>query len=280
MTSRNRAIRRRSPRSLREATVVITGGGGGLGSALAAAFGRAGARVAVLDVDEASVARSVRDLEEDGVTAFGVVCDITDPAACDDALAAVRRELGPVDVLVNNAGLTHRSAFIDTDVDVFRKVMEVNYFGAIHCTKSALDDLTVRKGLIITISSIAGIAPLLGRTGYSASKHALHGLFGSLRSELAPAGVGVLLVCPGFTATDFRFKALGADGTVTSHPQSSVGRMATPEEVAEAVLRAAEGNRRLLILSPTGRITRWMVALAPGLYERIMARSLHSELDR
>jgi NAD(P)-dependent dehydrogenase (short-subunit alcohol dehydrogenase family) len=234
----------------------------------------------VLDLDGAAVARTVGDLEQRGITVFGAVCDITDSAACNDALAAVRRELGPVDVLVNNAGLTHRSAFVDTEVEVFRRVMEVNYFGAIHCTKSALDDLTVRKGLIITISSIAGIAPLLGRTGYSASKHALHGLFGSLRSELAPDGVGVLLVCPGFTATDFRFKALGADGTVTNHPQSSVGRLATPREVAEAVLRAAGGNRRLLILSATGRITRWMIAFAPGLYERIMARSLHSELER
>ncbi len=75
-------------------------------------------------------------------------------------------------------------------------------------------------------------------------------------------------------------RALGADGTVTRHPQSSVGRMATPAQVAEAVLTAARANRKLLVLSPTGRITRWMVALTPGLYERVMARSLRSELQR
>lgn len=275
-----RSLWSRSRRSFRDATVVITGGGGGLGSALAASFGGTGARVALLDIDATAVAQSVRGLETDGITAYGRVCDITDPTACEDAMAAVRRELGPVDVLINNAGLTHRSAFADTDLDVFRRVMEVNYFGAIHCTKAALDDLKARNGLIITISSIAGIAPLIGRTGYSASKHALHGLFGSLRSELAPSKVGVLLVCPGFTATDFRFRALGADGTVTRHPQSSVGRMATPGEVAVAILRAAGQGRSLLILSPTGRITRWMVAVAPGLYERIMAWSLRSELER
>ena len=277
---RSRFFGRRSERRFRDATVVITGGGGGLGSAIAECFGRAGARVALLDIDRTAVVDSALALAEQGIKALGIACDITEPAECDRALVEVRRKLGPVDVLVNNAGLTHRSAFVDTDVAVYRRVMEVNYFGALHCTKAALGDLMARKGLIITISSIAGIAPLLGRTGYSASKHALHGLFGSLRSELAPKGVGVLVVCPGFTATDFRFRALGADGTVTRHPQSTVGRMATPAQVAEAILTAAASNRKLLVLSPTGRITRWMVALAPDLYELVMARSLRSELQR
>ena len=260
-------------------TVAITGGAGGLGVALAAAFGREGAHVALLDIDP-DVHERAAELRQTGVPALGIECDITQPDRCQTALQAVRNRFGPIDVLVNNAGLTHRSGFRETDMTVYRRVMDVNYFGALHCTKAALEDLELRRGLIITISSVAGLAPLLGRTGYAASKHALHGLFASLRSELAPAGVGVLLVCPGFTATDFRFRALGGDGAVTDHPQSSVGRMATPEEVAAAIVKGARRNRRLLVLSPAGRLARWMWFLAPGLYERMMSRTLRSELQR
>ena len=90
----------------------------------------------------------------------------------------------------------------------------------------------------------------------------------------------MLLICPGFTATDFRFTALGADGSVTQHPQSTVGRMADPGQVAKAIVAAAQRNRKLLILSPTGRATRWLMAFTPGIYERFMARSLRSELLR
>jgi short-subunit dehydrogenase len=247
---------------------------------MAAAFGAAGARVALLDIDEVSVIERADQLTANGTTAKGVVCDITDFADCDRAFQEVRTDLGPIDVLINNAGLTHRSAFADTDLEVYRRVMEVNYFGALHCTKAALEDLIAQRGLIVTMSSIAGIAPLLGRTGYSGSKHALHGLFGSLRSELAPTGIGVLLVCPGFTATDFRFRALGADGRVTKHPQSSVGTMATPEQVAAAVVAAARRNREVLVLSAAGKMTRWLMAFNPRLYGRLMARSLRSELHR
>ncbi len=134
--------------------------------------------------------------------------------------------------------------------------------------------------MIIVISSVAGFAPLLGRTGYSASKHALHGLFDSLRAELSGTGVGVLLVCPGFTATNIDKSALDADGRPTTHPQSKVGQVAKPANVAEAVLRAAEQNRRLLVLSRVGRLSRLISKLYPALYERLMIRSVRSELER
>jgi NAD(P)-dependent dehydrogenase (short-subunit alcohol dehydrogenase family) len=85
-----------------------------------------------------------------------------------------------IDVLVNNAGITQRSAFADTKTSVYRQVMDVNFFGSLHCTKAAISSLIERKGVIIVIESLAGVSPLLGRTGYCASKHALHGFFTSL----------------------------------------------------------------------------------------------------
>jgi short-subunit dehydrogenase len=130
----------------------------------------------------------------------------------------------------------------------------------------------------VVISSHAGYAPLLGRTAYSASKHALHGLFETLRTEVKDQGVHVMMVCPGFTKTSLQDRALGGNGEVTRHPQSKVGREDTPEHVAEKVFRGIIRRKRLLVLTPVGKTTYWLSRLAPGLYERIMARQLKQEL--
>jgi short-subunit dehydrogenase len=120
----------------------------------------------------------------------------------------------------------------------------------------------------------------LGRTGYAASKHALHGLFNTLRAELAPAGVGVSIVCPGFTNTGISTAALGGDGAITRHPRSTTGRISTPQEVAEAVFRATVRGKNLTVLSAVGKLS-WLVSrAAPNLYEKMMAKRLASEFER
>jgi len=261
--------------------VVITGAAGGLGSAFARRFGKAGAKIGLLDVSAGGIQSLARELDGLGVENTGFVCDISRAEECRAAITGVVERFGGIDLLINNAGITHRSAFRDTDVEVFRTVMNVNYFGSLYCAKAALESLIQRKGLIIVISSVAGFSPLLGRSGYAASKHALHGLFDSIRTELKHMGVDVRIVCPGFTATGIATKALGADGQITTHPQSTFGRISRPDEVAEAVFRSAShGNRRLVVLSGVGRLTRVVHKIWPGLYERLMARSLASELKR
>lgn len=260
--------------------VVVTGAGGGLGSAFARRFAQAGARLGLLDVDGTKLGAIAAELGERGVPHMAVPGDVTDETGCRAAFGAIHRELGGIDVLINNAGITHRSAFAETDAVVYRKVMGVNFFGPLYCTQAALPSLIERRGLIVTITSIAGLAPLLGRSGYAASKHACHGLFGSLRAELRGTGVDVMLVCPGFTATGIGKAALDGDGSVTRHPQSTVGRVATPESVAEAMFRAAARSQRLVVLTGVGKVTYLINRLAPALYERLMARSLRHELDR
>jgi NAD(P)-dependent dehydrogenase (short-subunit alcohol dehydrogenase family) len=260
--------------------VAVTGGASGLGAAFARRFARSGAKLGLLDLDGEAAKRTAAELEAAGTECLALACDVSDEASCGSAIGAVVRRFGGLDVLVNNAGITHRSAFAETDLAVYRRVMGVNFFGPLHCTKAALPSLLERRGLVVVVSSIAGVAPLYGRTGYAASKHALHGLFGSLRAELAPAGVGILIVCPGFTATGLSRAALDADGSVTRHPQSTVGRIATPESVADAVFDAAARGRRILVLSVAGRAAYVLNRLAPALYEKLMARSLRGELER
>ncbi|MCB2227015.1 MAG: SDR family oxidoreductase [Desulfarculaceae bacterium] len=257
-------------------TVVITGGAGGLGAAFARRFAEAGARVALIDLDGEAARNLAAGLGE----ALGLGCDVTDPAACREAMDQVIARFGGVDLLVNNAGVTHRSAFQDTRPEVFAKVMGVNFFGSLYCTQAALPSLLARRGQIAVISSVAGVAPLYGRSGYAAAKHALHGLFGTLRAELKSAGVGVSIICPSFTNTGIAHAALDGDGSLTKHKQSTVGKIATPEEVAEALFRAVTKEKRLVVLSPVGKLTYWISKLMPGLYEKLMLRSLRSELER
>jgi NAD(P)-dependent dehydrogenase (short-subunit alcohol dehydrogenase family) len=267
-------------RDFKDKIVVITGAAGGMGMALSRRFGAAGARLGLTDVDAEAVQAFSRVLTSEGIKNIAIGLDVTDEEACKKAMDEVADRFGNIDLLINNAGITHRSAFAETDSAVYRRIMEVNYFGSLYCTQAALPQLIKNKGLIIVISSIAGFAPLLGRTGYAASKYALHGLFDSLRTELKSTGVAVTLVCPGFTATNIERNALDGDGRPTTHPQSKVGKTATPESVAAAVFQAACREKRLLVLSTVGRLTRILTRLFPCLYEWIMARSLKSEFER
>ena len=168
---------------------------------------------------------------------------------------------------------------MDTRPEVFARVMDVNLFGALHCTQLSLPDLIERRGLVIAVSSIAGLAPLYGRSGYSASKHAMHGLFESLGSEVSEHGVDVLMVCPSFVESGLEAKTLGADGNRIARPRSKVGQLGNADDVAKAVLDAARARKKRLVLTPVGKTSALLSRLAPALYERLMVRSLRSELD-
>jgi len=257
---------------------VVTGGAGGIGRALGRALAERGAKVALLDLRVAAAREAAAELEAEGHQAIGLACDVTDPAACARAIAKVQSALGDPTVLVANAGIGHRSAFADTGVEVLRRVMDVNYFGAVNATHAALPSLVKTRGRIVVISSVAGFAPLLGRSGYAAAKHALHGLFDTLRGELAPDGVSVTIACPSFTESGFEKATLGADGAPVGRPRSKVGALADPNDVARAIVRAAIARRRLLVLAPVGKASLALTRLWPGAYERLMARMLRSEI--
>jgi NAD(P)-dependent dehydrogenase (short-subunit alcohol dehydrogenase family) len=253
------------------AIVVITGGAGGLGSAMSRAFVGRGARPLLLDIDAEGLTGSPHP---------GFVCDLTDSTSVAAVFSEIVDRFGGVDVLVNNAGLTHRSAFAATDASVLRRVMDVNYFGTVNATKAALPSIVERQGAIVGISSVAGFSPLLGRSGYVASKHALQGLLETLRAELSNTGVDITIVAPSFVDTRFRFRTLDGDGSITTHPQSRVGRMMTADHVAKVVVRAVERRRVFVTVGAVGTASWVLSRMSPKLYERIMTGSLASELDR
>jgi len=214
-----------------------------------------------------------------GARVVGATADVSLAAQCRQAIESVLDRWGRIDVLVANAGITARAPFATIRAEVFEKVMAVNFFGALYCTQAALDSLKANGGMIIVNESIAALAPVLGRSAYCASKHALHGLFTTIRAELRNAGVHVLIVCPGFTATALQTRALGPDGSVTTKTRTMAGAEASAEDVAEAIFKAARREKALLVMTPVGKLTYWLNRLAPGLYEYLMIRQLRPELE-
>lgn len=261
--------------------VLVTGACAGIGRALAQRFAQAGARLVLLDLDQAaldSLAQHLRD--HHNVEVLALRCDVAEAAAVEAAVALAVEQFGGIDLLINNAGITHRSRFADTDLAVFQRIMQVNYFGALHCTRAALPGLLARRGQIVVLSSLSGFAPMLDRSAYNASKHALHGLFETLRLELTGSGVNVMLVCPGFTATDIRKKALVGDGSVTAQPIPFVGKVNAPQDTAEAIYRAAVRRKRLLIHSNVNWLARLLARLSPRLFERWLVPRLSGVVRR
>ncbi|GMV02962.1 MAG: SDR family oxidoreductase [Burkholderiaceae bacterium] len=258
-------------RDFTDATVVVSGAAAGLGRALCERFGRAGARIVALDLDASALEHSVARLHAAGIAATAHACDVADEAACRQAIEDGAGGSGGIDLLICNAGISHHGTFAHTRPAVIRRVMAVNFLGAMHCTHAALPALLARRGMIVAISSVAGFAPLLGRTGYAASKHALHGFFDSLRSELAASGVHVMLVCPSFIATDIDRHALDPEGRLFRGTKAVVGKPATPERIADLVYEGARREQRLLLPGATARLAWWLSRLTPAGYARIMA---------
>ncbi len=252
-----------------------TGAASGLGWALAQAFHTRGDAVLLVDRDAPLLATRLEVLGAD--RARGVVCDLTS-ASDRDALVDVVQAIGRLDVLVHNAGITHRSPATRTDPAVIRRVMEVNYHAPVALTHPLLPLLRASRGSLVAISSMAGWMPVPGRAGYGASKSALTQYFEVMRLELAADGVQVLLAHPSFLDTPIERNALGADGTPAGHPRSTVGRIRTPAWQAAQILRAIDTRCPTTPMERMPAFGALLWRLWPALYRRLIARRFVSDL--
>lgn len=255
---------------------AIFGGGGAIGLGIARAYACRGYRLALLDYDPQRLAAAESQFSD----CTGYVCDITNDANVAAAVERLQADLGRLDDLVHAAGLTHVSPFAETDPAVIRRVMEVNFIGVANATRLCLPSLRKTKGRIVVLSSVCGFAPLVGRTGYCASKYALHGLFEALRCEERRHGVSVTMVCPSFVDSDFAARGLAGDGAKLAQARTTTGEMLAPDALGEAAVRAAIRRRKLLVVSRQGKLAYWVSRFAPGLYQRLMARRFQEILGR
>jgi NAD(P)-dependent dehydrogenase (short-subunit alcohol dehydrogenase family) len=257
-------------------SVLITGASTGIGACLAVALAARGARVTVAARRRPELEETVRQCVAAGGEAQAVPADVADAASCRTLVEAAVSRFGGLDALVNNAGISMWARFDEvTDLSIYEKLMRVNYLGAVYMTHHALPHLKQSRGLIVAVSSLTGKTGVPTRTGYAASKHALQGFFDSLRIELAPSGVDVLVVSPGFVATDVRARAFGADGRPLGQSLRDETRATMPlDECVRQIVAAMEGRRRELVMTRMARVGLWLKLLAPSLVDRIAASSV------
>lgn len=261
--------------SLKDKVIVITGASSGIGKALALLAGKAGAKLVL-------AGRRKDELEKvAGEVPFALVCvtDVAKEKDCEQLINAAIQHFGKIDILINNAGISMRALFMDMHLNVIRQLMDVNFWGAVYCTKFAMPHLLKSKGSVVGISSIAGKKGLPGRTGYSASKFALEGFLETLRTENLKKDLHVLVACPGFTASNIRKASLGKDGSAQGESPRDEGGMMSAEEVAQAILKAVIRRKRDLILTGNGKLTVWLNKFFPGWMDKVVYNHMRKEPD-
>jgi short-subunit dehydrogenase len=263
-------------------TVIITGASAGIGRSLAIALAQQGANLVLAARDQTALATVVTACIDAGGQAIAVATDVTQSQACQQLIEQTIATFGQIDVLVNNAGISMLTRFDQvTDLSIFERVMQVNYLGAVYCTHYALPYLKASRGLLVAISSLCGKTAIPTRTGYVASKHAMQGFFDTLRIELQDSGVDVLVVSPGFVATDIRQRALGADGqSLGQSPRDeSQGNMSVAECVRQ-ILRAMERRQRDHAMTWKGKLIPWAKLLVPKFVDRLSAQAAQGTVER
>lgn len=259
--------------------VIVTGATSGIGLACAEVFGRAGARVVASGRDPEKLDVAASRLSAQKIDFVAVEADAGSEEANRNLVDTAVERYGGVDILIANAGISMRAMFEELDLAVFRKVMDVNFYGAVYPVHFALPYILERRGSIVAVSSINGHRGTPARTAYTASKYAMEGFFEALRTEVMHRGVHVLVVSPGFTGTNIRINALRADGTVQGESPRDEGNMMTPEEVALAIMKGLEKRRRDIVLTRQGKLVVWLNKLFPGWMDGVVYRHMAREPD-
>ena len=261
-------------------TILITGAASGLGWALSQQAFALGHRVIMTDMNALQLgARADALAKEDPSRVSFHRLDVTDSEAITRLVALLKEKEGGLDVLINNAGITHRSLADKTDLAVFRKVMAVDWQAPVEMAVACLPLLKRSGGGIINIGSMAGWMPVLGRAGYCSAKAALTQFFEVLRGEVADQGIRVLMVYPSFLATPIETNALGFDGKPAAHARSSVGKVRSADWMAERILEALTRGEKRLFPDRFTVFASLLWRLAPNTYHRLMRRRFAVELE-
>src|SRR5215469_7712116 len=260
------------PMKFQDQRVWITGASSGIGEALAHAFHQAGARL-ILSARREDELRRVQ--AQCGVEALAKILplDVTQADDLQDKAHTALEKFDGIDILVNNAGITQRSLVKDTELTVYRKLMEVNFFGAVALTKAILPSMIENKqGTIVVISSLVGKFGTPLRSGYAAAKHALHGFFDSLRAEVSRYGIKVLLVCPGYIRTDISLHALRGDGSPHAKMDSGQARGMPVDQCAREILKAVAKGKEEIYVGGRDKYIVYVKRFFPGMFSRLISR--------
>ena len=269
---------RSSAKHMQKKVVVITGASSGIGKALAEKYADEGWNIVV-------AARRYDRLMElqnklDGAEVLAVKTDVSRESDCRNLIERTVKRFGRIDVLINNAGISMRALFNHTGLEVMHRVMDVNYWGTVYCTKFALPYLLQTRGSLVGVISIGGYVGLPGRSGYSASKFAVRGFLQSIRTENLKTKLHVLTVAPGFTASEIRKSALKGNGEIQGDTPRNENNMMSAEACANHIFSAIKKRQRELILTfLEGKFTLFLLKFVPRLVEKMSYKMFAKEPD-
>ena len=255
--------------------VLITGGSSGIGRELAYQLTTQGAQLVLAARDPVLLDAVVAECRRRGGRAIGVPTDVSVESQCKELIARSLAEYGRIDTLINNAGISMRSRFVDLGgVEPIERLMRINYFGSVYCTYYALPHLKQSRGRLVAISSLAGKTGVPTLSGYSASKHAMVGFFESLRFEVKPDGISVTMVFPGFVATDVGTRAIGPGGKPLGKRPVVRSRLMPVEECARRIIDGAGSRKRDVVMTGRGKVGQWIKLVAPQAVDRIAMKAV------
>jgi len=260
--------------SFQDHTVVVTGASSGIGRSLALRLADQGARVTLAARNVTRLETLAQECRQRGGEAFIVPTDVADEAQCRALVERTLHEYGRLDMLINNAGIGLVARLDELhDLSLFKQVLDVNFYGAVHCTYHALPYLKQSKGRLVNISSLGGRVAIPHNSAYIASKFALEGFSESLRTELQIKGVSVTVISPYWVVTEFHEHYMDKDGRPKGPSGRAIytSRMMTADTCARTILEAARRRKREVVMRP-GRIVLWLKLLMPGLVDRLILR--------
>lgn len=251
----------------RDKVVIVTGASSGIGRATALEFARNGSKLVLAARSADRLTDLEMEIKKMGAEALSCVTDVSSEDDCRKMVEAAVARFGTVDFLINNAGISMRALFDDVEISVLKRLMDVNFWGTVHCTKYALPYIVRNRGSIVGVSSTAGFHGLPGRTGYSASKFAMHGFLETVRIENLREKLHVMIIAPGFTASEIRRNALLADGTTQGNSPREEKKLRSPEHVARWVLKGIRKKKRNKIMTWAGRFTALLQRIIPAVVD-------------
>ena len=265
---------------LKNKVVIITGASSGIGKACAEEFAKRGANLVLGARQYVTLCEITSDLEKRyGIKAVAVQCDVSNENECDHLIRQAIVTFQRIDVLINNAGISMRALFADLDLVVLRNLMDVNFWGAVYCTKYALPELLKTRGSVVGVSSIAGYHGLPGRTGYSSSKFALNGFLGALRIENLKTGLHVMVAAPGFTTSNIRNVALAKDGISQGESSMDENKMMSAERVAEIIADGIVKRKSSVVMTSQGKLMVLLSKFAPRFLDKLVYKHFTKEKD-
>lgn len=266
-------------KKFKDKVVIITGASSGIGKATAYEFARLGAKVVLAARSEDKLRDISGELGKLGAESYYVVTDVSNENDCRYLVEKTVAKFGTIHILINNAGISMRALFSQVDMSVMHRLMNVNFWGTVYCTRYALPYLVANRGSLVGVSSIAGFHGLPGRTGYSASKFAMHGFLETVRIENLKKGLHVMIISPGFTATEIRYHALKADGTEQKDSPRDENHMDTPEYVAGWIAKGIVKKKRNKHLTWEGRLTAMFQRIIPEFVDSVYYKAMAREPD-